>query len=48
MKEVKIVCKLDYHCPIPYDRRDEVPLSVCLNCGELYVVKIEKREVDER
>jgi len=39
MKEVKIVCNLDYHCDLPFDSKKEVPLDVCLRCGELKVVK---------
>ena len=46
MKKVKIVCIYDYNCPIPYDDCDEVPLSVCLDCDGLYVVK--KQEGDSR
>jgi len=44
MKEVKIVCIYNGKCPIPYDEREKVPLTICLECGGLYVIKRDKDE----
>lgn len=47
MKEVKIMCIYDYHCDWPLDRDREVPLDVCLSCGGLVVVKVQKTNTQD-